>query len=197
MRPKADFGRSDRELRGDNDLGFLTKLFQDWKANAGNPKIQLVLASFRLSQAISRAPRPLFYLGLPYLVLYRVTVEWLLAIELHWSLEIGPGLCIHHGYGLVVNPRTVIGANCTLRHATTFGAREATPGKNSGLPTLGDGVNIGPHCVILGPVRIGNEATIGAGSVVVRDVPEGAVAVGNPARILGSAADPAAEASTS
>ena len=166
-------------------------VFQDWKANSGNPKIQLVLASFRLAQRCARGPRFVFWLCVPYLVLYRVIVEWLLCIELHWNLEIGSGLKIFHGYALVLNPETVLGHDCILRHSTTTGLREATPGERGDAPVLGDRVNVGPHVVMLGPIHIGDDAVIGAGSVVVKDVPAGTTVVGNPARVVNDGPRPA------
>jgi len=159
-------------------------IFQDWRANPRNPKVQLCLLAFRIAQRLGRAPRPLFLLAVPYLVLYRVVVEWLLGIELHWKLEVGPRLRIFHGYGLVVNPAARIGSDCVLRHATTLGARETAGQAPGGAPELGNRVDVGPHVVILGPVRVGDDAVIGAGSVVIRDVPAGAVVAGNPARVI-------------
>jgi len=158
----------------------LAGILQDWKANPRNPKIQLSLAAFRLAQRIGRAPRPIFWLGSPFLVVYRVLVEWLLGIELHWKLEIGPGLRIFHGYGLVVHPATRLGADCTLRHTTTLGV----VGGSLEAPRLGDRVDVGCHVVVLGGVEVGNDAVLGAGAVVLRDVPAGGVAVGNPARVI-------------
>ena len=116
-------------------------------------------------------------------------VEWLLGIELHWNLRIGSGLRIYHGYALVLHPETVIGRDCILRHSTTTGLRETEPGESGGAPVLGDRVNVGPHCVILGPVSVGDGAIIGAGSVVVHDVPAGATVAGNPARVVGGPSD--------
>jgi putative colanic acid biosynthesis acetyltransferase WcaB len=162
-------------------------VLQDWAANAGNPKIQLTLLAFRAAQRIARAPRPLFLLGVPFLVLYRVIFEWLLGIELHWSLEVGPRLRIFHGYGLVVNPASRIGADCVLRHTTTLGLKETADEAPGGAPVLGDRVDVGPHVVILGPVKVGDGAVIGAGAVVTHDVPASATVVGNPARAIAKA----------
>ncbi len=158
-----------------------TGVFQDWRANPRNPKVQLSLAAFRLAQRLAAAPRPVFVLAVPYLVLYRVVVEWILGIELHWKLRVGPRLRVYHGQALVVNPRSVIGADCILRHCTTLGTKE----DDGPAPVLGDGVDVGAHVVILGGVRVGEGAVIGAGSVVTRDVPAGAVVAGNPAEVLG------------
>jgi putative colanic acid biosynthesis acetyltransferase WcaB len=157
-------------------------VFQDWNANARNPKIQLALLGFRIAQRIDRAPRVVRGVGIPFLVFYRVVVEWLLGIELHWALEVGPRLRVYHGYGLVVNPASRIGADCVLRHTTTLGLRETADELPGGAPRLGDRVEIGPHVVILGPITIGDDAVIGAGAIVTTDVAPGAVVAGNPAR---------------
>jgi serine acetyltransferase len=159
-------------------------VFQDWRANKGNPKARLVLTFFRTTQLIRRAPVPIFLVGLPVLVLYRVLVEWILGIEIPWNLKVGPGLRFFHGMGLVVNDKTVIGSNVVLRHTTTIGVKETMSFGADAAPTIGDDVDIGAHVLILGAVKVGNGATVGAGSVVIRDVPAGATVVGNPARIV-------------
>jgi putative colanic acid biosynthesis acetyltransferase WcaB len=157
---------------------------QDWAVNADNGKGRLVLLAFRVAQRVWRAPAPLRMLGLPYLVVYRVLVEWVLGIELHWKLQVGPRLRLYHGVGLVVNPDAVIGADCVLRHATTIGRASGAFDAPTGCPVLGDRVDVGPHVAILGPIRVGDDAWIGAGSVVLADVAPGAVVAGNPAREL-------------
>lgn len=131
-------------------------------------------------------------LGIPYLMLYRVIIEWILCIELPWNTQIGPGLRLFHGMGLVVNDRTVIGRNVVLRHTTTIGVKETLPFGTQAAPIIGDNVDIGAHVIILGPITVGNGACIGAGSVVVKDVPAGATVVGNPARVIHPAATPGA-----
>lgn len=136
------------------------------------------MAFFRLCAGIRRSR--FWWLGIPVLGLYILVVHWILGIELDYRTSIGPGLAVHHGMGLVVHRDAVIGAGCTLRHATTLGEKD--PGGPG--PILGDRVWVGPHVVILGPVRIGEGAVIGAGSVVIRDVAAGAVVAGNPARVL-------------
>ena len=73
---------------------------------------------------------------------------------------------------------------CTLRQSTTIGNKTLADGSESGCPVLGDGVDVGANAVILGAIQIGEGAVIGAGSVVVKDVPAGAVMAGNPARVV-------------
>jgi putative colanic acid biosynthesis acetyltransferase WcaB len=163
----------------------LAYIVQDWPANPrNNPKGRLVLAAFRLAQLVRRLPTPLLVLGLPYLVAYRVGVEWMLGIELRWKTAIGPNLRLDHGQALVVHDHTVIGAHCTLRHSTTIGNKGSWSEGPNDSPRIGDYVDIGAHSVIIGNITIGDHVIIGAGSVVTRDIPGGSVVVGNPARIL-------------
>jgi len=101
---------------------------------------------------------------------------------------VGPGLCLMHPQAIVINRETRIGARCMIRASTALGntvGADATPG---GSPWVGDDVEFGVGAIVIGPVRIGNAARVGAGAVVLRDVPPSAVAVGNPARLVAAAA---------
>ena len=117
-----------------------------------------------------------------YWLLFRV-VETMTGISLPKSARIGPGLRIWHFGNIFVHPDAVLGANCTLRQGVTIGNRH----EGGVVPQLEDEVELGAYAQILGAVRIGRGAKIGAMSVVLKDVPDRAVAVGNPARILESA----------
>lgn len=81
----------------------------------------------------------------------------------------------------VVSPTTTIGNNATLRQNTTIGAKGFMGSDKSS--TIEGNVSIGPNVCIIGDIRIGHDSIIGAGSVVVKDVPPYAVVVGNPAKI--------------
>lgn len=117
--------------------------------------------------------------GYVYWLLYRV-VETLTGISIPRTVSLGPGCRIWHFGGIVVHGQATIGANCTLRHGLTVGMRV----ENGPVPVIEDDVDIGPYAQILGGVRIGRGAQIGVMAVVLQDVPPGATAVGNPARIL-------------
>lgn len=111
-------------------------------------------------------------------------VEWILGVELPWKTTVGEGLTIYHGYALVVNDGTVIGENCILRHCVTIGNKQLQDGSFSRSPIIGDNVDIGANVCIIGPVTIGDNSKVGAGSVVTKDIPPNSVVVGNPARII-------------
>jgi serine O-acetyltransferase len=103
-------------------------------------------------------------------------------ISLPPEVMIGPGFYIGHYGGIVVHPEVVIGECCNMSHDVTIGL--ASRGEHFGCPTLGDRVYIGPGAKLFGKIVIGSHAAIGANAVVTRSVPEGAVAVGIPARVI-------------
>lgn len=103
-------------------------------------------------------------------------------IEIHPNAAIGPGFFIDHGMGVVIGETAIVGKNCTLYQGVTLGGTSSSHGKRH--PTLEDNVTIGAGAILLGAVTIGEGAKIGSGSVVVRDVPAHATAVGIPARVV-------------
>ena len=102
-------------------------------------------------------------------------------IEIHPAAKLGHRLFIDHGMGVVIGETAEVGDDVVLFHGATLGGRSMRHGKRH--PTLGNGVVVGAGAKILGPVRIGDGAQIGANAVVVKDVPAGAVAVGVPAEV--------------
>lgn len=164
-------------------MGVFTYLFQDWKANRGNPKGRVVMLMFRWLQFVNRYLL-LKIIFIPYLVFYRFFIEWVLCIELPRKLTIGKGLILYHGQALVVNFKTIIGDNCVLRNSVTIGHKKLADGTMSACPRIGNNVDIGANVCIIGDVTIGDNVIIGAGAVVVKDVPSNCVVVGNPAMPL-------------
>jgi serine O-acetyltransferase len=114
-----------------------------------------------------------------YWFLFRF-VETITGISLPKSADIGAGLRIWHFGGIFVHPQIVIGQNCTLRQGVTIGNRV----ENGPVPIVGNNVDFGAYAQVLGGIHIGNDCKIGAMSVVLCDIPDGATAVGAPARII-------------
>ncbi|HTV45414.1 MAG TPA: serine O-acetyltransferase [Stellaceae bacterium] len=105
----------------------------------------------------------------------------LTGIEIHPGARIGNRLFIDHGMGVVIGETAEIGDDCTLYQGVTLGGTSLTRGAKR-HPTLGNGVIVGSGAQVLGPFRVGDGARIGAAAVVLREVPDGATMVGNPAR---------------
>ncbi len=103
-------------------------------------------------------------------------------IEIHPGATIGKGLFIDHGSGVVIGETAEIGDNCTIYHGVTLGGTGKDVGKRH--PTLLDNVMVGAGSKILGPVTIGNNVRVAAGSVVLANLPDNCTAVGIPAKIV-------------
>ena len=109
-------------------------------------------------------------------------------VEIHPGANIGRGFFVDHGAGVVIGETSEIRDNVTLYHGVTLGGIAPAVGSSSQVdqkrhPTIGDSVIIGSGAQVLGPITVGANARVGANAVVLRDVPEGATVVGNPARI--------------
>lgn len=103
-------------------------------------------------------------------------------IEIHPGATIGKGLFIDHGMGVVIGETTEIGDNCTLYQNVTLGGTGKEHGKRH--PTLGNNVMVGSGAKVLGPFKVGDNARVAAGAVVLDEVPANATAVGVPARVV-------------
>ncbi len=106
-------------------------------------------------------------------------------IEIHPGATIGRRVFIDHGMGVVVGETAEIGDDCTIYQGVTLGGTSLYRGEKR-HPTLGKGVVVGAGAKVLGGFKVGDGARIGSNAVVVKPVPDGATAVGNPARILES-----------
>lgn len=172
------------ENQNPDDIGLLELIAEDFRthdSSVAEPGFWTV-ALHRLGNARMgvqkrwlRAP-----LSLSYKVAFVLT-DWMFGIELPYTVKLGRRVRIWHHGGIVINARA-IGNDVHIRHNTTLGiARRDALGQ---LPLIGDRVDIGAGACILGAVSVGDDALIGANSVVVDDVPKGATAVGAPARVV-------------
>ena len=138
-----------------------------------SPGFQAV-AGYRMTHWLANRRIP--FLGV---IIQRFIEVWT-GVSISPQTRIGPGLVIYHFGGIIINQQAVLGSHCTLHHDVTIGNR--VPGGPS--PKLGDRVMVGAGARILGGVTVGHGAQIGANAVVLCDVPDGALAVGVPARII-------------
>ena len=113
-------------------------------------------------------------------------------IEIHPGAVIGRRVFIDHGMGVVIGETAEIGDDCTIYQGVTLGGTSLYRGTKR-HPTLGRGVVVGAGAKVLGGFTVGEGAKIGSNAVVVKPVPDGATAVGNPARILDPERDAARE----
>lgn len=113
-------------------------------------------------------------------ILRRLKIK--LGINIPYNTSVMPGFYIGHCGGIVVGWKATIGWNCNISTGVVVG--ESFRGDRKGVPTIGDRVYIGPGAKVFGSVKIGDDVAIGANSVVTKDVPDNAVVVGVPARII-------------
>lgn len=142
----------------------------------------LLLIMYRIAHSVLDMPKLFRPIGYIYIFFYKLITELIVGTEIHWRCKIGPGAQVFHGYGLVIHSDSIIGAGVALRNGVTLGSK--ITGGLLQAPILGDRVDVGVSAIILGGVKIGDGAIIGAGAVVVKDVPAYAVVAGNPARVI-------------
>jgi len=126
----------------------------------------------RISHALHQAGVPL----LPRLLAYATTS--VTGVEIHPAAQIGRGLFIDHGAGVVIGETAEVGDDVTIYQGVTLGGTGFARGKRH--PTVGNEVMIGAGSALLGPIVIGDRSKIGANSVVIHDVPPNSTVVGNP-----------------
>lgn len=131
---------------------------------------------FRLCQKYKNSPFGSFF------KLYFYGMQSKYGFQIPYSTDIGPGLFMGHYGNVIINSKAIIGENCNIAQGVTIGA--ANRGKYKGCPVIGDEVWIGANAVIVGNIKIGNNVLIAPLSYVIRDVPDNAVIMGNPAGII-------------
>jgi serine O-acetyltransferase len=109
-------------------------------------------------------------------------VRFKYGIELPYTVELGRGVVFEHQHGIVIHGHAKIGDGCIIRQGVTIGNKSLDSPLDA--PVIGNYVNIGAGAKILGKVMIGHHASIGANAVVTHDIPDYAVAVGIPAKVI-------------
>src|ERR1700752_3668518 len=109
--------------------------------------------------------------------------RWLTGIEIHPGARIGSCVFIDHGMGVVIGETAEVGDDCTIYQGVTLGGTSLHKGAKR-HPTLGRNVIVGAGAKVLGGFTVGEGAKVGSNAVVVKEVPSGATAVGNPAHIV-------------
>jgi serine O-acetyltransferase len=126
---------------------------------------------------------PLHRLGVPVLPrLLSQMVRFITGVEIHPGAEIGAGMFIDHGMGVVIGETAEVGVDCTLYQGVTLGGTSLHRGKRH--PTLEDRVVAGAGAKIIGAIVIGSDSKIAAGAVVVKSVPPNSTVVGVPGRVV-------------
>jgi serine O-acetyltransferase len=141
------------------------------QANRNSGKGRLVMTLFRFGQVLPRQVRRI------YKPIYYVLVDVLMGISIPIEARIGGGFILRHGQGVVISWLSTIGDDCEVHQHVTLGE------KDGASPQLGNHVMIGDNAVLLGGIRVGDGASIGAGAVVTKNAPVGGTAVGPAATI--------------
>jgi len=155
------------------DLARESKSFWQW-----NPPRSL-LASIRSHQHWRKSPWPWAPFFRKFAALRYKFWSVVTGSDIDITASIGHGLSLPHPTGVVIHKDAVIGPDCLILSCVTIGTRVG-----KGAPVLGRHVDVGTGAKILGAIRIGDRAVIGANAVVLTDIPAGATAVGVPARVL-------------
>ncbi len=125
----------------------------------------------------------LYQIGIPFFPRFISHIaRFITGIEIHPGAQIGKGVFIDHGMGVVIGETAIVGDNCLIYQGVTLGGTGKETGKRH--PTLGENVVVGGGAKVLGNIQIGNNVRIGAGSVVLRDVPSSCTVVGVPGRVV-------------
>jgi serine O-acetyltransferase len=169
-------------LRGPGKENMFKAIWEDFKIYDKEFSRQgfWVMVAYRFGRwRYSVRPR---VLRMPLSMIYRVlklSSQILTGIDLPCEATVGERFRIEHFGGIIISGDTVMGDDVVIRNGVTIGMKKIG---EPGSPEIGDRVEIGAGAKVLGRIRIGNDVQIGANAVVIRDVPDGHMAVGIPAR---------------
>src|SRR3989338_3221116 len=176
-------------------LGYLAEDLKRWKCTSLKDLFYMIFEQAVWATIIYRISRMLFLIDIPIVkILLRLIgfflmkfSEYFLGAVIKPEADIGPGLFISHTGIIRVHPKTVAGKNLSITVGVLLGEKGLGGG---GAPIIGDNVFFGAGAKVLGTLRIGNNARIGANAVVTHDIPENATAVGVPARVISTGNPP-------
>ena len=142
------------------------------------------LFQYRIEAAVYRSEWPAWIKKPLRLVLtvWHKLIELMTGVSLPCTASVGPGLFLPHCGSRVISGHSVIGANCCILQGATIGI--SGRGTNRGVPRIGDRVYLGANAVVVGKIMVGDDALIGANSLVNRDVPPHRTVVGVPAVVV-------------
>lgn len=135
------------------------------------------LVTYRFGRWVQKQPAPVAWVGSKVYGVSLLVSEAVSGIFLDRGTEVGEDLHLVHAGGINIHPGVKIGDRVGIMHGVTLGA-----GPDGDVPTIGDDVFIGAHASVLGGIRVGDGATVAANSLVIKDVPAGALAIGVPAK---------------
>lgn len=144
------------------------------------------IITLRLCNLIYQSPAPVRWMMPLAKLLHRLACQRA-GMDLPWRTNIGAGLSIAHGWGLVVNEEVVIGMNVTLFHGVTLGRSDTIAidgSRESRFPVIESDVWIGPHAIVVGSAVVGTGSRISGGAFVNREIPPRSIVMGNPATIV-------------
>ena len=161
----------------------LQRPLRDDPAARGPLDVVLSYPGFHAISAYRLVTHPLYAGGHAVVARFLASVvRFLTGVEIHPGATLGAGLFIDHGMGVVIGETAEVGRNVTLSQGVTLGGTTLERIKRH--PTLGDNVVVGADAIVLGAITVGDGSRIGAGSVVVRDVPPNSTVVGIPGRVI-------------
>ncbi|MAF63997.1 MAG: transferase [Blastomonas sp.] len=167
-------------------IGFFALIKEDFVENGQNIASQGFWTLFWHRFGNARMSIKNRYLRLPFTITYKIMFklcEILCGMKLSYNVPVGRRVRLEHFGGMVLGARA-IGSDVIIRQNTTMGIADTND--LNAKPTIGNGVSIGAGAVIVGNIVIGDNAKIGANAVVLKSIPENAVAVGVPAKVVKS-----------
>ncbi|MEL7371819.1 MAG: serine acetyltransferase, partial [Myxococcota bacterium] len=159
----------------------VTQLRKDWERHraSASHRSMPAIANYRFGRWVQNKPLPIRWLGGKLYGAGLIVAEAISGIYLARDTEVGDGLHFVHAGGINIHPGSIIGDRVGIMHGVTLGT-----GPDGRAPTIGNDVFLGANASVVGGVSIGDGARVAANSLVITDVPAGALAIGVPAKVV-------------